>query len=168
MSFEKKVVNFEIKPNMDWIMTGGDDIIYLITFRNLEIHLVIGLCCFEVCFGTGLLTGLQCYPSPKLVITCRMGRKSASEKQTIWKDADKQHITRIFHVRVFGDWNPDIVQRWDTASSMRLTHGEHPTKYLHGLKHPTRSTVSITNLPSGRNQGHVSLMARTLSIREYI
>ena len=40
-------------------MTGGDDILYLITLRNLEIHLVIGLCCFEVCFGTGLLTGLQ-------------------------------------------------------------------------------------------------------------
>ena len=36
-------------------MTGGDDILYLITLRNLEIHLVIGLCCFEVCFGTGLL-----------------------------------------------------------------------------------------------------------------
>ena len=58
-------------------MTGGDDILYLITpgrldyilrflitLRNLEIHLVIGLCCFEVCFGTGLLTGLQWYPSP--------------------------------------------------------------------------------------------------------
>ena len=27
---------------MDWIMTGGDDILYLITLRNLEIHLVIG------------------------------------------------------------------------------------------------------------------------------
>ena len=64
MSFEKKVVNFEIKQNMDWIMTGGDDILYLITPRNLEIHLFIGLCCFEVCFGTGLLTGLQWYPSP--------------------------------------------------------------------------------------------------------
>ena len=45
-------------------MTGGDDILYLITLRNLGIHLVIGLCCFEVCFGTGLLTGLQWYPSP--------------------------------------------------------------------------------------------------------
>ena len=33
-------------------MTGGDDILYLITLGNLEIHLVIGLCCFEVCFGT--------------------------------------------------------------------------------------------------------------------
>ena len=43
-------------------MTGGNDILYLITLRNLEIHLVIGLCCFEVCFGTGLLTGLQWYP----------------------------------------------------------------------------------------------------------
>ena len=42
-------------------MTGGDDILYLITLRNLEIHLVIGLCCFEVCFGTGLLTGFQWY-----------------------------------------------------------------------------------------------------------
>ena len=42
-------------------MTGGDDILYLITLRNLEIHLVIGLCCFEMCFGTGLLTGLQWY-----------------------------------------------------------------------------------------------------------
>ena len=31
-------------------MTGGDDILYLITLRNLEIHLVIGLCCFKVCF----------------------------------------------------------------------------------------------------------------------
>ena len=31
-------------------MTGGDDILYLITLRNLEIHLVIRLCCFEVCF----------------------------------------------------------------------------------------------------------------------
>ena len=61
MSSERKVVNFEIKQNMDWIMTGGDDILYLITLRNLEIHLVIGLCCFEVCFGTGLLTGLQWY-----------------------------------------------------------------------------------------------------------
>ena len=64
MSFEKKVVNFEIKQNMDCIMTGGDDIRYLITLRNLEIHLVIGLCCFQVSFGTGLLTGLQWYPSP--------------------------------------------------------------------------------------------------------
>ena len=45
-------------------MTGGDDILYLITLRNLEIHLVIGLCCFDVCFGTGLLTALQWYPSP--------------------------------------------------------------------------------------------------------
>ena len=45
-------------------MTGGDDILYLITLRNLEIHLVIGLCCFEVCFGTGLFTGLQWYSSP--------------------------------------------------------------------------------------------------------
>ena len=45
-------------------MTGGDDILYLITLRNLEIHLVIGSCYFEVCFGTGLLTGLQWYPSP--------------------------------------------------------------------------------------------------------
>ena len=44
-------------------MTGGDDILYLITLRNLEIHLVIGLCCFEVCFGTGLLTGLH-WPVP--------------------------------------------------------------------------------------------------------
>ena len=33
-------------------MTGGDDILYLITLRNLEIRLVIGLCCFEMCFGT--------------------------------------------------------------------------------------------------------------------
>ena len=64
MSFEKKVVNFEIKQNMDWIMTVGDDILYLITPRNLEIRLDIGLCCFDVCFGTGLLTGLQWYPSP--------------------------------------------------------------------------------------------------------
>ena len=31
-------------------MTIGDDIFNLITLRNLEIHLVIGLCCFEVCF----------------------------------------------------------------------------------------------------------------------
>ena len=45
-------------------MTGGDDILYLITLRNLEINLVIDVCCFEVCFGTGLLTGLQWYPSP--------------------------------------------------------------------------------------------------------
>ena len=46
-------------------MIGGDDILYyLITPRNLEIHLVIGLCCFEVCFGTGPLTGLKWYPSP--------------------------------------------------------------------------------------------------------
>ena len=44
-------------------MTGGDDILYLITLRNLEIHLVIGVCCFEVCFGTGRLTGLRWYPS---------------------------------------------------------------------------------------------------------
>ena len=29
-------------------MTVGDDILYLITTRNLEIHLVIGLFCFEV------------------------------------------------------------------------------------------------------------------------
>ena len=34
-------------------MTGGDDILYLITLRNLEIHLVIGLCCFEVFLGQG-------------------------------------------------------------------------------------------------------------------
>ena len=45
-------------------MTVGDDILYLITPRNLDIHLVIGLCCFEVCFGTGLLTDLQWYSSP--------------------------------------------------------------------------------------------------------
>ena len=45
-------------------MTGGDDILYLITLRNLKIHLVIGSCCFEVCFVTGLLTGLQWYSSP--------------------------------------------------------------------------------------------------------
>ena len=32
-------------------MTGGDDILYLITFRNLEINLAIGLCCFEVYLG---------------------------------------------------------------------------------------------------------------------
>ena len=43
-------------------MTGGYDILYLITPRNLEIRLDIGLCCFEMCFGTGLLTGLQWYP----------------------------------------------------------------------------------------------------------
>ena len=64
MSFEKKVVNFEIKQNINVMMTGGDDILYLITLRNLDIHLVTGLCCFEVCFGTGLLTGLQWYTSP--------------------------------------------------------------------------------------------------------
>ena len=64
MSFKKKVVNFEIKQNMNRIMTIGDDILYLITHRNLDIHLVIGLCCFEVCFGMGLFTGLQWYPSP--------------------------------------------------------------------------------------------------------
>ena len=40
-------------------MTVGDDMLYLITPRNLEIHLGIGLCCFEVCFGMGLLTGLH-------------------------------------------------------------------------------------------------------------
>ena len=40
-------------------MTVGDDILYLIIRTNLEIHLVIGLCCFKVCFGMGLLTGLQ-------------------------------------------------------------------------------------------------------------
>ena len=39
-------------------MTGGDDILYRITLRNREIHVV------KVCFGTGLLTGLQWYPSP--------------------------------------------------------------------------------------------------------
>ena len=38
-------------------MTVGDDILYPITPRNLEIQLVKGLCCFEVCFGMGLLTG---------------------------------------------------------------------------------------------------------------
>ena len=59
MSFERKVVNFEIKQNMDCKRAVGDDILYLITPRNLEIHLVIGLCCLEVCFGIGLLTGLQ-------------------------------------------------------------------------------------------------------------
>ena len=64
MSIEKKVVNSEIKQNMDRIMTVGDDILYLITLMNLDIHLVIGLCCLEVCFGMGLLTGLQWYPSP--------------------------------------------------------------------------------------------------------
>ena len=56
--------NFEIKQDMNGIKTDGDDIHYLITPRNLEIHLVIGLCCFEVCFGMGLLTGLQWYSSP--------------------------------------------------------------------------------------------------------
>ena len=45
-------------------MTGGDDILYLITLRILEIHLVIGLWCFEVYFGTGVLTALQWYSSP--------------------------------------------------------------------------------------------------------
>ena len=35
-------------------MTVDDDILYLITPRNLEIHIVIGLCCFGVCFGMGL------------------------------------------------------------------------------------------------------------------
>ena len=45
-------------------MTGGDDILYLITLRNLEIYLVIGLCCFEVCFVIGLKTGLHWYSSP--------------------------------------------------------------------------------------------------------
>ena len=45
-------------------MIGGDNILYLITLRNLEILLVIGLCCFEVYFRTGLLTGLQWYSSP--------------------------------------------------------------------------------------------------------
>ena len=45
-------------------MTVGDDIPYLITPRNLEIYLVIGLFCFEVSFGMGLLTGLQWYSSP--------------------------------------------------------------------------------------------------------
>ena len=40
-------------------MTGGDDILYLITLRNREIHPGIGLCCVKVCFETGLLTGLQ-------------------------------------------------------------------------------------------------------------
>ena len=45
-------------------MTVGDDVLYLITHRNLEIHLVIGVCSFEVCFGMGLLTGLQRYLSP--------------------------------------------------------------------------------------------------------
>ena len=64
MSFERKVVNFEIKQNMDWIMTGGNAILYLMTLMNLGIHLVIGLRCYEVCFGTGLLTDLQWYPSP--------------------------------------------------------------------------------------------------------
>ena len=39
-------------------MTVGDDILYLITSRNLEILLVIGLCCFEVCFGMGRFIGL--------------------------------------------------------------------------------------------------------------
>ena len=37
-------------------MAGGGDIQYLITLRKLEIHLVKELCCFEVCFGMGLLT----------------------------------------------------------------------------------------------------------------
>ena len=46
-------------------MKGGDDNLYLITPRNLE--MVIGLCCFEVCFGMGLLSGLQWYSSPKNV-----------------------------------------------------------------------------------------------------
>ena len=45
-------------------MTVGDDILYLITPRNLEIHLVIRLFCVDVCFGMGLLTGLQWYSSP--------------------------------------------------------------------------------------------------------
>ena len=46
-------------------MAVGDDILYLITpCRNLEIHLVIGLFCFEVCFGIGLLTGLEWHSSP--------------------------------------------------------------------------------------------------------
>ena len=36
----------------------GDDILYLIKLGNLEIHLVIGLCCFEVSFGMGLFNWL--------------------------------------------------------------------------------------------------------------
>ena len=41
-------------------MTVGDDIPCLITPRNLKIlvHLVIGLCCFEECFGMGLFKWL--------------------------------------------------------------------------------------------------------------
>ena len=64
MAFEIIFANFEIKQNMDRIMTVGDDILYLIRPRNLKIHIVIGLYCFEVCFGMVLLTGLQWYSSP--------------------------------------------------------------------------------------------------------
>ena len=42
-------------------MTFGEDILYLITPRNLEIHLVKWLCCCEVFFGMRLLTSLQCW-----------------------------------------------------------------------------------------------------------
>ena len=49
-------------------MTGGDGILYLITLRNLEIHLVIGLCCFEVCFGTAF-NWLAMVPIPLRLFT---------------------------------------------------------------------------------------------------
>ena len=99
MSFERKVVNFEIKQNMDWILTGGDDILYLITLRNLEIQLVISLCRFEVCFGTQLLTGLQWHPSPQeywvIPISCCEGKASFQVcRPTVGyqRDCDKKAI----------------------------------------------------------------------------
>ena len=49
-------------------MTGGDDILYLITLRNLEIHLVIGLCCFEVCFWDRAFNWLAMVPITTLMM----------------------------------------------------------------------------------------------------
>ena len=68
-------------------MTGGDDILYLITLRNLEIHLVIGLCCFEV-FWDRAFNWLAMVPiTLRLLIVCKTSRNIAISKGvylTIW------------------------------------------------------------------------------------
>ena len=56
-------------------MTVGDDIIYLITPRNLEIRLDIGLSCFEVCFWDRAFNWLAMVP-----ITLRKGLDCQSQE----------------------------------------------------------------------------------------
>ena len=61
-------------------MTGGDDIRYLITLRNLEIHLVIGLCCFEV-FWDRAFNWLAMVP---ITLNKRFGYQMLTNLPQIW------------------------------------------------------------------------------------